>query len=181
MLQSQFPCESGGLPPYVDVVPEGYSHEVLAVNVSIVPQEGIAESHQHVLRWMLQFDLEVDLALLPDGIATIQGHKVIADLGYLVVIQLVLLQVRGVGISLELEHFPELLVLSHQFIQPLAVNRQGLLHRHPPDLQAPSQLVLHESSAVVPFNGCIRGELLLMKIRNSLGMVLQDSTLFRNT
>ena len=80
LIKSDLSCKRQALSACVDGSPEGESHEVFAVDVGTMSEEGIGEADEEVLGGLNNAELERLFALLGNGESAVETGKVAAQL-----------------------------------------------------------------------------------------------------
>ena len=122
-LASQIDRISSG----IDIAPDGKSNKMLTIKVGIVLDKGITDPNKHIIANCINFDLEVGFAFFGKTMLTIDDHKIVILLDYVISLEFIMIDVFRGWVWLELKDLTILLTFVHELLDPFAVSKSFFL------------------------------------------------------
>ena len=118
-LASQIHCISSG----IDITPESKPNKMLTIDIRTVLDKGITDPYEHIIANCINFDLEVGFAFFGKTMLTIDDHKYVIFLYYVISLEFIVINILRTWIWLELKDLAILLTFIHEFLDPSTVGK----------------------------------------------------------
>ena len=100
---------------------------MLTIDIGTVLDKGITDPYEHIIANCINFDLEVGFAFFGKTMLTIDDHKIVILLDYVISLEFIMIDVFRGWVWLELKDLTILLTFVHELLDPFAVSKSFFL------------------------------------------------------